>query len=575
MSSTCRARRRWLRILQWVTSIVAFVLVMLAARTAAAQKSTFYLDRLQIGGEPNDGIAVWRPRMNERTVFFGQFALGYSLHPLRGDTAAPLGARSPSDLPNPVAHQLTTYLTAGIEILERVSLSVTEPVVLYQAASGGAPLCAAAGVSNCQSTSPHAATASDVRVDARVIMYRNDPRTFHFAMYGSLYPAAGTLTSFGTDGSTHGALGLMTEVDTKSVILALNTGVQFRPNNQLNQILIGNEWTWAFGGFLPLRDGKARIGAELFGSTGLREDTRFTKRNTPLEWMGEFRMALDKDKAGWLGFGAGTRLSGGYGAPDLRMLGLIGYSFGLKDTDPNAPGRRYEFRRDLEPKSVDTDKDGIPDDLDLCPTIPEDHQPPDPSDGCPAPADRDHDGIPDDVDKCPDVPEDKDGIDDLDGCPEDDFDQDGIPDTSDACPREPGQPNQDPKKNGCPQFIRHVEGSTEIQILKRVEFATASAQLLPTSYPILDEVVKLLKTNKDIQRVAVEGHTDSRGAHDMNMKLSQARAESVATYLGSHGVSVTRLEAHGYGPDKPIDSNDTDPGRQRNRRVEFHIKSSE
>jgi OmpA-OmpF porin, OOP family len=266
-------------------------------------------------------------------------------------------------------------------------------------------------------------------------------------------------------------------------------------------------------------------------------------------------------------------LSAGYGAPDLRVLGVIGYSFGITDTDPNAPGRRYEFKRDLEPKSGDADNDGIPDDLDLCPTVPEDHQPPDTSDGCPAASDRDHDGIPDESDKCPDQPEDKDGIDDLDGCPEDDFDQDGIPDATDACPREPGQPSPDPKKNGCPQFIRHIEGSTEIQILKKVEFATGSAQLLPSSYPILDEVVKLLKTNADIQRIAVEGHTNSRGAKDMNMRLSQARAESVMRYLAGKGITAARLEAHGYGPEKPIDTNDTDEGRQRNRRVEFHIKS--
>lgn len=560
-----------------VLALAALVLVLASAKPASAQQATFYLDRLQIGGAPDDGLAVWRPRMGEKTRFYGQFALGYSLHPLRGETIAPLSVRNPSETPNPVNNQLTNYLSAGVEIMNRVSLGLTMPIVYFQ---NGNDVCGGT-TSACQNTDINPVVPSDLRLDGRLRLFSDRSNTFHLALVGTSWVASGDNISFTSDTTTHGAVKALTELDFKSVIIALNTGVHFRPNRMVNRLAIGNEWTWAAGMYIPLRDGKVRIGAEIFGSTGLGTarnqggdvKTTFSKSNTPLEWLGQIRFALDRDKAGWLGFAAGTRLDAGYGAPDLRILANIGYAFSIKDTDPNAPGRRYEFRRELEPKSVDTDKDGIPDDLDLCPTVPEDRQPPDTSDGCPAPQDRDHDGIPDDADKCPDQPEDKDGIDDLDGCPEDDFDQDGIPDATDACPREPGKPNPDPKKNGCPEFIRHVEGSTEIQILKKVEFATASANILPTSYPILDEVVNLMKTNKDISRVSVEGHTDSRGAHDMNMKLSQARSESVMRYLTSHGIAQSRLEAHGYGPDKPIDTNDTDAGRQKNRRVEFHIVS--
>jgi hypothetical protein len=64
--------------------------------------------------------------------------------------------------------------------------------------------------------------------------------------------------------------------------------------------------------------------------------------------------------------------------------------------------------------------------------------------------DRDGDGVPDDVDQCPDLPEDRDGIQDDDGCPEEDADSDGIPDEADACPLVAGVASQDPKKNGCP-----------------------------------------------------------------------------------------------------------------------------
>ncbi|MFS8068670.1 MAG: OmpA family protein, partial [Byssovorax sp.] len=215
----------------------------------------------------------------------------------------------------------------------------------------------------------------------------------------------------------------------------------------------------------------------------------------------------------------------------------------------------------------------IPDDIDLCPTDPEDGKPPNPDDGCPALADRDGDGIPDISDKCPDQPEDFDGIDDIDGCPEDDADKDGIGDAQDACPKEPGEPDVDPKKNGCPKFIRRISGSSEIQILKTIEFATGKATILAKSYPILDEVVRLVKVNPDIAHLDIEGHTDNKGSDELNEKLSNDRAHAVMKYMVEHGIEESRLSAAGYGPKRPIADNNTADGRQRNRRVEFHIVS--
>jgi outer membrane protein OmpA-like peptidoglycan-associated protein len=229
------------------------------------------------------------------------------------------------------------------------------------------------------------------------------------------------------------------------------------------------------------------------------------------------------------------------------------------------------IRERLSREGGDADHDGIPDDVDLCPSDPEDRLEPDPSDGCPKQPDKDGDGIPDAFDKCPDVPEDKDGIQDMDGCPEVDYDNDGVPDVSDACPREPGSPSADPKSNGCPQFIKRVTGSTEIEILKQIQFDTGRATIKAGSYPIVDEIVKLLKANPDIKQLGIEGHTDDKGALEMNMKLSQDRADSVKAYLTSHGIDATRLESHGFGPSKPLESNETEAGRQKNRRVEFHI----
>jgi outer membrane protein OmpA-like peptidoglycan-associated protein len=189
------------------------------------------------------------------------------------------------------------------------------------------------------------------------------------------------------------------------------------------------------------------------------------------------------------------------------------------------------------------------------------------------PPDRDGDGIPDQYDKCPDQPEDKDGIDDGDGCPEDDYDKDGVPDATDACPKEPGQPAPDPKRNGCPQFIKMENG--RVDILQQVHFQSGSSNILPDSFPMLQEIANLLKANQNIKRMAIEGHTDDRGDDQMNQRLSQGRAESVMRWLTQHGVDAQRLEAHGYGESKPIADNKTDKGRAANRRVEFKILDEE
>jgi OOP family OmpA-OmpF porin len=74
-------------------------------------------------------------------------------------------------------------------------------------------------------------------------------------------------------------------------------------------------------------------------------------------------------------------------------------------------------------------------------------------------------------------------------------------------------------------------------------------------------------------RIEIAGHTDNAGKHDSNMTLSADRAESVKSYLVGMGVSEDRIVTKGYGPDVPIDTNDTKTGRSNNRRIEFKIQT--
>ena len=102
-----------------------------------------------------------------------------------------------------------------------------------------------------------------------------------------------------------------------------------------------------------------------------------------------------------------------------------------------------------------------------------------------------------------------------------------------------------------------------------INFDTASSVIKPDSAPAIDEIAKLLSGNPTL-KVYIVGHTDMVGDAASNVKLSQARAQSVITALVSkHGITAVRLIAFGNGPYAPVASNKTDDGRAKNRRVEL------
>jgi outer membrane protein OmpA-like peptidoglycan-associated protein len=108
----------------------------------------------------------------------------------------------------------------------------------------------------------------------------------------------------------------------------------------------------------------------------------------------------------------------------------------------------------------------------------------------------------------------------------------------------------------------------------QVLFVTGKAELLPIAQDRLNQVAKSLKELDDDKLVSIEGFTDSRGADDMNMKLSTDRANAVRSYLISQGVKAEKLRAVGRGEASPVASNETPEGRANNRRVELVVSSS-
>ena len=138
------------------------------------------------------------------------------------------------------------------------------------------------------------------------------------------------------------------------------------------------------------------------------------------------------------------------------------------------------------------------------------------------------------------------------------------------------QPPPAPPPPPTPPQEKVVVTEEQIITLEPIYFDFDKAKIKPVSYPILDQVVKVMNDRPNM-RVRVEGHTDSKGSEAYNQRLSQRRAEAVVKYLISKGIDPSRLEAVGYGKSRPIAPNqdengkDNPTGRAKNRRTEFHV----
>ncbi len=175
----------------------------------------------------------------------------------------------------------------------------------------------------------------------------------------------------------------------------------------------------------------------------------------------------------------------------------------------------------------------------------------------PPPPDSDGDGIADPNDRCPNTPQ---GIAvDANGCPLDE-DGDGVPDYLDECPGTPIGAAVDAK--GC-----HFEDEEAISEEVLIEFDFDSSELRPNEYGDVRRIAEFMREHPQADAV-IEGHTDSMGTDRYNQRLSQERARALLDRLVDvEGIAASRISATGYGESRPIASNDTDEGRQRNRRV--------
>jgi len=122
--------------------------------------------------------------------------------------------------------------------------------------------------------------------------------------------------------------------------------------------------------------------------------------------------------------------------------------------------------------------------------------------------------------------------------------------------------------------IERVGEGIKITFRDGIQFDFNSAELTATTKTNLQDLAKTLNKYKDTN-ILIEGHTDITGTRDYNLKLSDRRADAVSGYLETLGVASKRMTKQGYGPDQPVADNNSDYGRQQNRRVEVAIFANE
>jgi outer membrane protein OmpA-like peptidoglycan-associated protein len=240
---------------------------------------------------------------------------------------------------------------------------------------------------------------------------------------------------------------------------------------------------------------------------------------------------------------------------------------------------------------VDRDGDGVADESDVCPDVPEDRDGFEDWDGCPeagrgglawhlagsdagAPepdvtslADTDGDGIADLNDACPKEPEDRDGFEDGDGCPDLDNDHDRILDANDKCPNEPETYNGFDDDDGCPD-----KGSahfwTPAVTTDPIDFDEGSSAIGADAAKFLDLLAVALIANPNVGTVTIVGHADRRERHAR--ELAAKRAEAVRQGLTARAVPWQRLRTQAAIREERVCARGADCARTR-RQVEFQF----
>jgi hypothetical protein len=336
--------------------------------------------------DPRAGLVLEPATVPEAGTLFFLADASYAYRPV---TVRDLGTRDV--LARPVEHALLADLGVGFTPLPGLAAAVLAPMALAQSGQDGLP----------------GAAFGDVNLHLKYTALANPEGRLGVAWLGDVTLPTGARSSFLAESTATVATRLLAEYSVVVASLEASVGYATRPSvRDFGGTAYGNAIPWTFGvtvlpglfkldpsgrqrwelavrGALPLGD----VGPFGVGKPGSAEQTPFLLTVADRVELGHYH-----DFAATLGADIG--LVAAFGVPVIR--GILGLSY--------------------MPRSHDKDKDGVPDDVDMC----------------------------------PEIPEDKDGFEDNDGCPEIDNDDDGVLDVDDACPNVAGVESPDPRRNGCP-----------------------------------------------------------------------------------------------------------------------------
>lgn len=559
-----------------VSSLVAAILAVSSVSTLA--HAQIDLNQFRPSERTKDGFAVSTADDMGHIKFGVQIYIDYADDPL-------VFANGSGGESEAVATHLTGHLQLSLGLWDRLIVYLGVPYHIKLKADPSDDF------SMVPAPLPSGSGFGDTWLGARVLLFGQTEDVFQLALQGTLNlttakVADGTqVYRGGARVGGHPELLFTFNIADARLRLSGNVGYWIRKNQSLTPtVLVGDELTYGVGLIFSAlnKDHKLDLILDWFGRTGTKRRTLTssgtfaTSPESPMELIAGLKY---HHPGGFTtGLGAGPGVQKGYGAPDWRVFGMLGYAM------PE------------QARIQDADEDGIPDDTDQCPNEPEDIDGFQDADGCPD-KDNDGDGILDVDDGAPNDAEDLDGFQDEDGIPDPDNDRDGVPDIQDGCPLEIGptenkgcpDPDRDgdgvpdridncpdeagtPENKGCQEKQLVEIKDDRLEILDKVYFRSGSHRILRRSFALLNNVAAVIKAHPEIERIQVEGHTDERGSMKYNVRLSQRRANAVVQYLQRRRVAKGRLVAKGFGPSRPVyPGAATEEDHAANRRVEFNI----
>lgn len=488
----------------------------LATTSATAQDARFDVQLFRPSGAPQDLVMVGQSRPLSHLSASGGFFFNFSLDPL---VLVNKEGGSSNKLLSIVGSRLQLDAIATVGLLNWAEVGVDMPLVLAQAGDNLEAIGTEGPIQGY--------VLGDLRLTGKVaipgLRRQAEDSGLGAALTLGLSLPTGEQEAFASDGEFTYTPGIVVDYRFDSgVLVSASSGLWNRPDRLFNGTRIGDMVPFGLGTEIPILRGRGITAVGMVhGAVGL-DKLPSQPRDVPAELLFGLRWYSSSGLTFTVGGGGGCGCS--LQAPSLRFFSSIVW----------VPAKTAEwealekFKKPPEPQPPpDTDGDGVTDDKDVCPKeigLPD-------RGGCPI-RDADGDGVEDSIDRCPDVAAGTGG------------------------------------KNGCP--IARIAGN-KILILEPVNFATDQDVILSESFPVLEEVSQVLKTHPEIQRILIEGHTDSRAGEVYNLDLSKRRAASVRSYLEESGVTPERLCSQGFGQSRPVAENDNEEGMARNRRVEFTI----